>query len=545
MSEVYVVGHRNPDTDSVCSAIAYANLKNKITGTEDYHPYRAGQLNEETQFVLKKCDVAVPPLLQDVRVQVSDLKIRKTESVKSTISMKNAWNLMKELGVITLPVVKNKKLEGLITITDIATSYMEVVDNHMLEEAETTYKQIAETLEGRIVCTNHNRPCVSGKVITAVATPDIIEESIETGDIVILGNRYEAQLCAIEMGAGCLVICEKAPVSITISRLATECGCTIISSPHDALTVSRLIFQSVPIGHVMKKDSLVTFRLDDFVDDIRKVMAEKRHRDFPILDKHGNYVGMISRRNLLDVDKKKIIMVDHNEANQAVNGIESADILEIIDHHRLGAVETISPVFFYNKPVGCTATIIYKMYVDAGVKIEPKIALLMCSAIISDTLIFRSPTCTEMDREAGKALAEIAGINIKEHAHEMFFAGSNISEKTAKELFTGDFKRFSIGDTTFGIGQVSCMDGEELDQVKKKVMTYMKEQYKSLGVNMLYFMLTDIIKTGTELLCVGDGAMELVERAFGVQGSDDVVYLPGVVSRKKQVVPEIMMEITQ
>lgn len=545
MSEVYVVGHRNPDTDSVCSAIAYANLKNKITGTEDYHPYRAGQLNEETQFVLKKCDVAVPPLLQDVRVQVSDLKIRKTESVKSTISMKNAWNLMKELGVITLPVVKNKKLEGLITITDIATSYMEVVDNHMLEEAETTYKQIAETLEGRIVCTNHNRPCVSGKVITAVATPDIIEESIETGDIVILGNRYEAQLCAIEMGAGCLVICEKAPVSITISRLATECGCTIISSPHDALTVSRLIFQSVPIGHVMKKDSLVTFRLDDFVDDIRKVMAEKRHRDFPILDKHGNYVGMISRRNLLDVDKKKIIMVDHNEANQAVNGIESADILEIIDHHRLGAVETISPVFFYNKPVGCTATIIYKMYVDAGVKIEPKIALLMCSAIISDTLIFRSPTCTEMDREAGKALAEIAGINIKEHAHEMFFAGSNISEKTAKELFTGDFKRFSIGDTTFGIGQVSCMDGEELDQVKKKVMTYMKEQYKSLGVNMLYFMLTDIIKPGTGLLCVGDGAMELVERAFGVQGSDDVVYLPGVVSRKKQVVPEIMMEITQ
>lgn len=545
MSEVYVVGHRNPDTDSVCSAIAYANLKNKITGTEDYHPYRAGQLNEETQFVLKKCDVAVPPLLQDVRVQVSDLKIRKTESVKSTISMKNAWNLMKELGVITLPVVKNKKLEGLITITDIATSYMEVVDNHMLEEAETTYKQIAETLEGRIVCTNHNRPCVSGKVITAVATPDIIEESIETGDIVILGNRYEAQLCAIEMGAGCLVICEKAPVSITISRLATECGCTIISSPHDALTVSRLIFQSVPIGHVMKKDSLVTFRLDDFVDDIRKVMAEKRHRDFPILDKHGNYVGMISRRNLLDVDKKKIIMVDHNEANQAVNGIESADILEIIDHHRLGAVETISPVFFYNKPVGCTATIIYKMYVDAGVKIEPKIALLMCSAIISDTLIFRSPTCTEMDREAGKALAEIAGINIKEHAHEMFFAGSNISEKTAKELFTGDFKRFSIGDTTFGIGQVSCMDGEELDQVKKKVMTYMKEQYKSLGVNMLYFMLTDIIKPGTELLCVGYGAMELVERAFGVQGSDDVVYLPGVVSRKKQVVPEIMMEITQ
>lgn len=545
MSEVYVVGHRNPDTDSICSAIAYANFKNLITGTDNYRPFRAGKLNEETQYVLKKKGITQPPLLQDVRVQACDLQIKKTDSVKSSISLKNAWNLMKEIKVGTLSVVKNKKLEGLITITDIAKSYMDVYDNNILEASQTTYKQIAETLEGKVVCTDSKRPCVRGKIITAVTTPDILEESIETGDVVILGNRYEAQLCAIEMGAGCLVICDKAPVSITISRLASEYGCTIITSPHDAFTVSRLIFQSIPVEYIMKKENLVTFRLDDFVDDIRKVMMETRYRDFPVLDKNGNYEGMISRRSLLGSGKKNLILVDHNEAKQAVKGIEDTYILEIIDHHRLGGVETIQPVFFFNRPVGCTATIIYNMYVEAGIEIDETMAYLMCSAILSDTLLLSSPTCTDVDKEAAKTLAKIAGIKMKEHAQEMFFAGSNLSEKTAKELFTGDYKRFSMGDVTFGIGQVSCMDGEELTQVKKKIYSYMKEQYASFDVNMLYFMLTNILQHSTELLCVGDGAEELAERAFGRQGKDGVVKLPKVVSRKKQVVPELMMEINQ
>lgn len=545
MGETYVVGHRNPDTDSICSAIAYANYKNKITNTEDYIPYRAGQLNEETQFVMSRCNIKAPALLQDLRAQVSDLAIKKTESVKSSISIKRAWNMMKEAGVVTLPVVRNRKLEGIITITDIATSYMDVYDNHILEASETSYKQIAETLDGRIVVGNTNRTTVSGKVFTAVATPEIMEENIEAGDIVILGNRYEAQLCAIEMGAGCIVVCEKAPVSITITRIAQDNGCTIISSPHDAFTVSRLIFQSIPIGHVMKKENLIAFKLDEYVDDIRKVMTEKRHRDFPVLDKHSNYVGMISRRSLLGAEKKKVIMVDHNEAKQAVPGIEAAEIMEIIDHHRLGSIETISPVFFRNQPVGCTATIIYGLYRSSDVEIDKTMALLMCSAIISDTLMFRSPTCTQEDITAANNLAKIAGISIKEYAHEMFFAGSNISEKTAKELFTGDYKKFSIGDVTFGVGQVSCMDSEELAQVKKKIYAYMKEQYKMLGVDMLFFMLTDMMLPGTELLYVGNGAEELVIDALGAEPKDGSVMLPGVVSRKKQIVPKLMMELTQ
>ena len=247
----------------------------------------------------------------------------------------------------------------------------------------------------------------------------------------------------------------------------------------------------------------------------------------------------------LQFQKKKVILVDHNEAKQAVMGVQAAEIMEIVDHHRLGSIETMSPVFFYNQPVGCTSTIIYEMYVDEGIEIEPQMAMLMCAAIISDTLMFRSPTCTPKDTKAAKKLAKIAGIDIQTFAHEMFFAGSNLSEKTAKELFTRDYKKFSMGDVTFGIGQVSCMDSQELAQVKKKILSYMKEQYASSGVDMLFFMLTDMLMPGTELLCVGTGAQELVENALGVTGADGVVFLPGVVSRKKQIVPELMMEIAQ
>ena len=545
MKKVYVVGHKNPDTDSICSAIAYAHLKNKITGTDSYIPCRAGQLNEETQFVMDSCGIKAPELLQDLRIQVSDLVMRETPGVKESISIKKAWSMMRELDTVTLPVVKNKKLDGLITITDIATTYMDVYDNNILEESKTTYKQIAETLDGKIVCKGSEVEVVSGKVFTAVATPEIMEESIENGDIVILGNRYEAQLCAIEMGAGCIVICDKAPVPITITRLAQDNGCTIISTPHDAFMAARLIFQSIPIGYVMKRDGLITFKTDDFVDDIRKVMTEKRHRDFPIVDEHGHYVGTISRRNLLGAEKKKVIMVDHNEAKQAVDGIEAAEVVEIIDHHRLGTLETISPVFFRNQPVGCTSTIIYSLYRQNDVEIDPLDAKLMCAAIISDTLLFRSPTSTKEDEAAATALAEIAGIDLKSYAHEMFFAGSNLSEKTARELFTRDYKKFSIGDVNFGVGQVSCMDSDELAQVKKKIFTYMKEQFKTLGVDMLFFMLTDMMAPGTELLYVGNGAEQLAKDALGVMPSNGSVFLPGVVSRKKQIVPKLMMEITQ
>ncbi|KEZ86328.1 putative manganese-dependent inorganic diphosphatase, partial [Lacrimispora celerecrescens] len=421
-----VIGHKNPDTDSICSAICYANLKRKLTG-EEYQPGRAGHVNEETQFVLHYFEVEAPELVENVKTQVRDIDIRKTKGVKKNLSLKKAWNLMQEANVVTIPTVtEDGMLEGLITVGDIAKSYMNVYDSSILSKANTQYENIVETLEGAMVVGAKSEYFNHGKVLIAAANPDMMEYYISKGDLVILGNRYESQLCAIEMEAACIIVCEGAAVSMTIKKLAQERGCTVMTTPYDTYTAARLVNQSIPISYFMTTEGLISFEEDDYIDEIKDVMASKRHRDFPILDKDGKYMGMISRRNLLGAKGKRLILVDHNEKTQAVEGMESAEILEIIDHHRLGTVETIAPVFFRNQPVGCTATIVYQMYMENNVEIEPKIAGLLCSAIISDTLLFRSPTCTESDKKAALTLADIAGIQVEKYASSMFAAGSNL-----------------------------------------------------------------------------------------------------------------------
>ena len=421
-----VIGHKNPDTDSICSAICYAALKSKITGKE-YVPGRAGHVNEETQYVLNYFNVEAPQLIESVKTQVKDIEIRATKGVNRNISLKKAWNLMQDAHVTTLPAVsENGVLEGLITVGDITKSYMNVLDSSILSKAHTQYKNILETLEGAMVVGDENDYFDQGKVLIAAANPDMMEYYISEHDLVILGNRYESQLCAIEMEADCIIVCEGAAVSMTIRKLAQEHGCTVMTTPYDAYTAARLINQSMPIGHFMKTEDLITFEDSDFIDDIKEVMASKRHRDFPILNKDGKYLGMISRRNLLGAKGKQIILVDHNEKNQAVDGLENADIQEIIDHHKLGTVETISPVFFRNQPVGCTATIVYQMYHENNVEIDKAIAGMLCSAIISDTLLFRSPTCTPVDKMAATELAKIAEIDMDRYAADMFSAGSNL-----------------------------------------------------------------------------------------------------------------------
>ncbi len=542
---VFVVGHKNPDTDSVCSAIAYAELKNTLHPSDEYVPMRAGHLNEETQFVLKKFGVMEPPRLNDVRTQVRDIEIRQTPGVNRNISLKKAWTLMNEIGVVTLPITNRNKLEGLITITDIAMSYMDVYDSRILARAKTQYKNILETLDADMVVGDKNAYFEEGKVLVAAANPDLMEDYIEPGDLVILGNRYESQLCAIEMEAKAIIVCEGAKISKTIQQLAKDHQCTVIRAPHDTFTVARLINQSMPISYFMRRDSLITFRTDSYVDEARAIMAKKRHRDFPILDRRGNYIGMISRRNLLGSGRKRVILVDHNEQKQAVDGIEDAEILEIIDHHRLGTIETISPVFFRNQPLGCTATIVYQMYQENQVEIKPEIAGLLCSAILSDTLMYRSPTCTQVDKEAAEQLANIAGIDVRQYATEMFRAGSNLKNKSAKEIFHQDYKKFSMNDTTFGVGQISSMDEAELKEIKERLVPYMNSSYEAEGVNMLFFMLTNMVMATTELLCKGSGAAELVQTAFSFAEVSDSYILEGVVSRKKQLIPELMIAIQQ
>ena len=545
-----VIGHKNPDTDSICSAVCYANLKRLLT-KEDYQPGRAGRVNEETQFVLNYFGVEPPELIENVKTQVLDIEIRETRGVKKNLSLKNAWNLMQEANAVTIPAVTDDgMLEGLITVGDIAKSYMNVYDSSILSKANTQYANIVETLEGNMVVGDVSDYFNNGKVLIAAANPDMMEYYIAKGDLVILGNRYESQLCAIEMEAACIIVCEGAAVSMTIKKLAQERGCAVMTTPYDTYTAARLVNQSIPISYFMKTDGLITFEVEDYIDDIKDVMASKRHRDFPVLDKNGKYKGMISRRNLLGAKGKRLILVDHNERSQAVEGMESAEVLEIIDHHRLGTVETIAPVFFRNQPVGCTATIIYQMYQENHMEIEPKIAGLLCSAIISDTLLFRSPTCTEADKRAALNLADIAGIEVEKYASSMFAAGSNLKGKTDGEIFYQDFKKFTFGKVNFGVGQISSLNPRELDELKERMLPYMKKAREEHGVDMMFFMLTNILTESTELLCEGQGAKQLIATAFRAEdstdsGEDHLVSLPGVVSRKKQLIPGIMLAVQE
>lgn len=538
--DIFVIGHKNPDTDSICSAIAYADLKNKLTHESRYVPKRAGQLNEESRFVLEYFGVKTPEYVADVGTQVKDIEIRMTAGVDANISLKKAWQLMRQNNVVTLPITEGEKLKGLITIGDIAKSYMDVYESTILGVAKTQYANIIETIDGHMIVGDENAYVDKGKVLVAAANPDLMESYIEENDLVILGNRYESQLCAIEMSAGCIVVCEGAEVSRTIKRLAEEKGCTVIMSPHDTFTVARLINQSMPISYFMKTDGLVTFRMDSLVDQIKDVMAKLRHRDFPILDGRGRYVGMISRRNLMNMRRKQLILVDHNERAQAPDGIDNAEILEIIDHHRIGSLETMAPVFFRNQPLGCTATIIYQFYREAGIEIEPKIAGLLLAAIVSDTLMYRSPTCTAIDRAAAEDLAAIAGIDVKDFAKQMFNAGSDLKTKTPEEIFYQDFKKFNIDETEFGVGQISSMNEEELENLKKKLLPYMEKVAAETELSMIFFMLTNILEESTELIYCGKNAKQLVADGFYTKAGENATVLPGVVSRKKQLIPAFM-----
>lgn len=538
--KVYVVGHKNPDTDSICSAICYAHLKNKASQTQDYLPRRAGEINQETRHVLEYFGIEEPPYIDDVSPQVKDIDIRRVPGVEDGISLKKAWYLMKSTDVVTLPILKNECLEGLITIGDIANSYMDVYDNKILSMAKTPYINIIETLDGELLTGDSNELFSHGKVLVAAANPELLENYIEAGDLVLLGNRYETQLCAIEMGAGCIVVCEGAGASLTIRRLAGEKGCTIISTPHDTYTAARLINQSMPIRYFMRRDKLITFKTDALVETIKLVMTRVRHRDFPIINRKGKYVGMISRRNLLGMERKKVILVDHNEKTQAVDGISEAEILEIIDHHRLGSLETMAPVYFRNQPLGCTATIIFQIFSEMGLEIESSIAGLLCCAIISDTLMFRSPTCTPADKAAAEELAKLADIHIEQMAVGMFAAGSNLANKTDEEIFYQDFKKFTSGEIQFGVGQISSMNKEELKEIKERVLSYISKSCNEKNDDMIFFMLTDVMEESSELIYYGNGAQELVAKAFGVNGSGASVFIKGLVSRKKQLIPELM-----
>ena len=539
--KVVVIGHRNPDTDSICSAIAYAELKNK-TSSLVCEARRAGRMNQETEFVLKRFGVAPPRMCTDVNPKIRDVDYREMPGIPGSTSLRKAWEIMRDQQIDTLPITSaDNELEGIITVKDIATANMDVFDTGVLATSRTTYKNILETLGGTMVVGNENAVCTTGHIKIGTATPEMLENNVEKGDIVILTNRYESQLCAIEKEASLLIICNGAKVGRTIQRIAEETGVAIMTAPCDTYAAGKLMSQCAPISYYMTRDDIMKFTLVTPVADVTRVMAKVRHRYFPILDEDGKYCGMVSRRNIIALRKRRIILVDHNEATQAVEGFDQAEILEIIDHHRIGSLETSGPVYFRNQPVGCTATIITQMYDENDMEIPPQIAGLLLAAILSDTLVFRSPTCTPLDEALAKRLAKIAGVDIDEFASEMFEAGEKLDGKTAEEVFLQDFKVFMCGDIRFGVAQGSYMTRKNLLAAEALLQPYLEEARNKQNVEDIYMLLTDVPKEESVVISDGRYASEVLSDGFETQPAEDGSFtLPGVVSRKKQFIPALM-----
>lgn len=541
---IYVTGHKNPDSDSICAAYSYAEFKN-ITGDTKAVPVRLGNISQETQFVLDYFGAEAPELLKTVRLMVKDLNFDKISPVLPTLSLKAAWNVMKENNMKTLPVADaNNHLLGVLSVSNLTSCYMDMWDNTILSKSNTTLENILDTLSATACYVNETVKIFPGKIVVSAMDPKSMVDHINAGDIAIVGDREEAQVALIDKKVSLMIVTGSHTPCENIITLARENGVTVIVTPHDSFTTSRLIVQSVPVEYVMAKENIVSFTNDELVDDIKDVMAQTRFRSYPVTDENSRVLGMVARYHLISKHKKKVIQVDHNERGQSVDGLEDAEVLEIIDHHRVADIQTSNPIFFRNEPIGSTSTIVAKCFFERGLTPSKTAAGLLCSAIISDTLLFRSPTCTLQDEEICRRLAEIAGISsVEDYAKEMFKAGTSLKGKTVEQIFNQDYKPFSIEDIKVGIAQVNTMDIDGFMPLKEEMLAYMNEKAKESGLDMVMLLLTDIITEGSQVLVVGERP-DIAEKAFNVTLVDNTAFLPGVLSRKKQVVPPVTNVIT-
>lgn len=541
---IYVTGHKNPDSDSICAAYSYAEFKN-LTGDTKAVPVRLGNVSQETQFVLDYFGAKAPELLKTVRLMVEDLNFDKINPVLPTLSLKSAWNVMKENNMKTLPVAdENNHLLGVLSVSNLTSCYMDMWDNTILSKSNTTLKNILDTLSATACYINENLKTFPGKIVVSAMDPKSMVDHINAGDIAIVGDREEAQVALIDKKVSLMIVTGSHTPCENIITLARENGVTVIVTPHDSFTTSRLIVQSVPVEYVMAKENIVSFTNNDLVDDIKDAMAQTRFRSYPVIDENDRVLGMVARYHLISKHKKKVIQVDHNERGQSVDGLEDAEVLEIIDHHRVADIQTSNPIFFRNEPIGSTSTIVAKCFFERGLTPSKTAAGLLCSAIISDTLLFRSPTCTPQDEEICRRLAEIAGISsVEDYAKEMFKAGTSLKGKTVEQIFNQDYKPFSIEDIKVGIAQVNTMDIDGFMPLKEEMLAYMNEKAKESSLDMVMLLLTDIITEGSQVLVVGERS-DIAEKAFNATLVDNTAFLPGVLSRKKQVVPPVTNVIT-
>ncbi len=535
---VYVFGHKNPDSDSICAALAYAEFKN-ASGNINAVPMRLGELNRETKFILDYFGVEPPMLLETARLSVKDLNFDRVAPVSPDISIGMALEIMKKNNLNSLPVVNDKEqLVGMVSISDIIGSYIDVWDNSILWRSGTSLENIIDTLSADVILMPKKARPFTGKILVLAMEPVTAKKYIEANDVVICGDRVDVQDVALDSNISLMIVTGDTEVDTRIVEKAKEKEVIIISTPHDTFTASRLITQSIPIKNVMTSEDIVKFTLDDLVDNAREQMAQTRFRNYPVVDDSDRVVGLISRYHLISSMKKKVILVDHNERSQSVDGIEECEILEIIDHHRIADVFTGNPIYFRNEPVGSTSTIVASIMFENGRRPSKKIAGILAAAIISDTLLLRSPTATITDRIMLERLAKIANLDIEKFAKEMFKAGTSLKDRTPRELLEQDFKAFQIEDEKMGIAQVFTTDPESIEDMKEDLIALMEERAKQEGYSIFMLMLTDILKEASEIIVVGHHK-ELAAQAFGKKLINNSFYAPGVLSRKKQVVPPV------
>ena len=532
---IYVIGHRNPDTDSICSAIGYAHLKRSL-GINALAA-RAGKLNNETKYILETLKVATPLLINDLYPRVKDI----TKAVQVTIhpdqTLKELGNLMKENNAKSIPVIDDKQLLcGIVSVGDLARRYFEELGMPDLSESNVEYAAVVKVLDGTLLQGSTLGRKVQGRVKIAAAKLETMVQNIAAGDIVLVGDRLKVQLACIETGVDCLVVTGNCEVHRDVCQAALAANVIVISAPYDTYSCGRLINQSVPVRMVMQQE-VITFKPSQLVMDIKNTIAMSRFRNYPIVE-NGHFVGIVDRDSFIIPEREKFILVDHNEAGQAVEGIHEADIIEVVDHHRLGGLETSSPIAMLFEPVGCTATIVANLYWQHDIAIPQVIAGLLLSAIISDTVLFKSPTCTEKDRSTAQKLAKIADLDIKEHGMALLKAGSDIDNMSAADILRNDFKEFQMGDYRVAITQMSVLDGESILAMKVELQAEMQRLRYKEGYDMVLLMDTDILNECTYLLFEGQ-PVSLIADAFGSIGEEGVLYLPHVLSRKKQVVPPL------
>ena len=531
--EVYILGHKNPDTDSISAALAYANLKNSL-GQGAYKAGRIGEINKETEFVLNYFGVEKPMLVHSVGSLVEDAMSEEVYMIEQDTPLWEVSKLINETSTRFICVVNRQKhLQGVITVSDLAKRYLQELTMERFREIPLPVENILRTLKGKLLVDSGIEE-LQGNVLIGAMHAQTMVHYIKKGDILITGDRETAQKKALAAGVACLIVTGGTLVSDFIQQLAKEKKAMIISTPFDTFAAGRLVNMSIPVKKLMSK-RVITFHPHELLRDVKKVMVEKKYRSYPVINENGHLLGVISPEDFLRADRKKVILVDHNERSQTVDGLNEAELLEVVDHHRLGDIQTGDPIYFRNEPVGSTSTIVATMYEGLGVNISKEMAGIMLAAILSDTLMFRSPTCTPKDEQVAERLAALAGVDIESFARQMFKAGSNFQDQSVQEIVKQDFKEFNLGKARIGVGQVSALDFTVLAEKREELLQVLTELKQREGYCLVALMLTNIIEQGTELIFLGD--QEIIEEAYESEVINNSVYLEGVVSRKKQIVP--------